>query len=283
MSSTGQTPTPGASAVAPVAARPARDPATQGLFRMSRTAGVGLQDYAAVNALAVAGLLLGLLSFLAVMVPESLAILIVPAAAIVVSALAFVQVRKSNGTQTGQLLALAGLLLALVFAGINLVGHARTSAFEAAQKKELNSLAAQLLSTATTQGAQSTYQLFDERFREAVTFETFQRQTEPRMRLLMDRKPVTHVSVSDLVVFESDDAGNMAASTLLRLSGELKDRDGKPVVIEEPVIFSRRAGQPWRFQSIKAWFGDIKPTTPAAGAAGAAGGAGAAPAGAPGR
>jgi hypothetical protein len=262
MSSTGETPTT-STPVAP-ASDAARDPATQNLFRMSRTAGVGLQDYAAVNALAVAGLLLGLLSFLAVVVPDSWAILVVPVAAIVVSITAFLQVRKSNGTQTGHLLAAAGLVLALAFAAVNVVGQVRTTAFEVAQKKELNVLAAKLLATTTTQGAQSTYELFDERFRESVPFETFQRQMDLRMRYSMDRKPVTEVTIGQLVVFESDDAGNHSANTLLRLSGDLKYPDGKPVYVEEGVIFSKRAGQPWRFQSITGWFGAIKPATPGA-------------------
>ena len=41
-------------------ADPRQDPAMRSLYRMSRTAGVGLQDYAAVNVFAVVGLLLAL-------------------------------------------------------------------------------------------------------------------------------------------------------------------------------------------------------------------------------
>lgn len=248
-----------------------RDPAVAGLFHMSRTAGVGLQDYAAVNVLAVTGLLLGIASFLAIVVTDTRAILIIPAIAAVVCLAAFLQVRRSNGTQTGHLLAIGGLTLAVLFAGIHLAGFMRTAATEAKWTSELNTLAAKLPAAATTQGANEVYQLFDARFRETVSPETFNRVLQPRMQRLIAGKPVTDARVSDLVVYTTDENGIVLAQTLLRLSGELKLPDGKPATAEEGVEFRKPVGQPWQFHGITSWFGATKPT--AGGAPGAAPGA----------
>jgi hypothetical protein len=251
-----------------------RDPAVSGLFHMSRTAGVGLQDYAAINVLAVTGLLLGVASFLAVIVPDTLAILIVPLAAAVVSVLAFVQVRRSNGTQTGKFLAIGGLALAILFAGIHVYGYAKTASTERQWTAELNQLVAKLRPAGTTQGAEGAYPLFDDRFREQVTAETFARQMQPRMRV------VEKIRVGDLVVYTTDESGVVNAQTLLLLSGTGHSPEGeaRPFSVEEPIEFRKPVGQPWQIHGITGWFGATK----AAGAAGAPGAAGSPAAGAPG-
>src|SRR5688500_12187527 len=73
------------------------DAPTHALYPMSRTAGVGLGDYAAVNVRAVIGLILGVASVLALIFADSYLPLIIPAAAIVVSLIGLVQIRNSNG------------------------------------------------------------------------------------------------------------------------------------------------------------------------------------------
>lgn len=248
MSSTGET--------GQVTADTRRDPAMKALFRMSRTAGVGLQDYAAVNTLAVSGLLLGVASFLAVIVGDSLAILIVPVVAAVVSIVALRQVIRSNGTQTGQYLAIGGLLLAVAFAAVNIVGHLRVSSREAQYKQELHDFIPKLLSSATTQGANDAYLMFSDRFRERVTLETFQRQMQPRMQGMLDHRPIQKVEVGDLVVFETDENGNVSAQALLRFSGETRWPDGRLLVVDEPVLMRKPAGQDWRIETMTGWFGD---------------------------
>ena len=84
------------------------------LHKMSTTAGLGSGDYVAVNGTAVAALLLGLASML-VLLEEFL--LFIPVAAIVVSIIAWRQIRDSNGTQTGQGLIAVALVFALSFGG----------------------------------------------------------------------------------------------------------------------------------------------------------------------
>jgi hypothetical protein len=81
---------------------------------MSTTAGVGSQDYVAINNAAIISVILGLCTFLAFL---GLPFLIVGAAGIVFGVIALVQIRHSNGTQGGTGLAILGILLSLGIAG----------------------------------------------------------------------------------------------------------------------------------------------------------------------
>lgn len=92
------------------------DPLAQ-LHRMSTTAGLGSQDYVAINATAIAAILLGLLSALCLF---SSIFLVIPPVAILCAIIAWFRIRRSNGTQGGRGLALAGLFLAASLGGIKL-------------------------------------------------------------------------------------------------------------------------------------------------------------------
>jgi hypothetical protein len=78
------------------------------LHKMSMTAGLGSQDYVAINNLAIGAVVLGLLGILALVWPL---VLISSAAGLVCAILSLFQIRNSNGTQTGKMI----VLLALVF------------------------------------------------------------------------------------------------------------------------------------------------------------------------
>src|SRR5262245_38263315 len=86
-----------------------------GLHPMSRTAGLGAQDYVAINPVAVTTLLLGLASSLALVTGM---LLIIPIAGIICAIVGLWQIRNSNGTQSGRLLASSGMGLCIVFAGL---------------------------------------------------------------------------------------------------------------------------------------------------------------------
>src|SRR5438046_6344222 len=83
------------------------------LHKMSTTAGVGSGDYVAINGVAVWAMVLGLASSLAIL---DAVLLIIPIAAIIFAIVALRQIANSNGTQSGRVLASAGLTLALGFA-----------------------------------------------------------------------------------------------------------------------------------------------------------------------
>ena len=82
------------------------------LHRMSRTAGLGSGDYVAINVPAVVAVILGLGSAMVVVDPLFLEL---PLAGIVISIIAIVQVKNSNGTQSGMIMGIAGLILSLGF------------------------------------------------------------------------------------------------------------------------------------------------------------------------
>src|SRR3954468_1363531 len=84
------------------------------LHKMSTTAGVGSQDYVAINNAAIVSVILGLCTALAFL---GIPFLIVGAAGIVFGVIAIVQIRHSNGTQGGLGLAILGILLSLAIAG----------------------------------------------------------------------------------------------------------------------------------------------------------------------
>jgi hypothetical protein len=90
-------------------AGPADDPLAS-LHKMSRTAGLGSQEYVEINPTAVVGVLLGLASGLAVL---GTILLVIPVAAVIVCLVAIRQINRSAGTQSGKGMAWVGLVLAV--------------------------------------------------------------------------------------------------------------------------------------------------------------------------
>src|SRR3954454_3634686 len=87
---------------------PGDDDPLSHLHKMSITAGLGSGEYIAVNGAAVAAVLLGLASALALM---NELLLIIPFTGIIVAIVALRQIRRSNRTQTGVGLVVLGLVL----------------------------------------------------------------------------------------------------------------------------------------------------------------------------
>src|SRR5689334_14102784 len=140
------------------------------LHKMSRTAGLGTTEYVEVNSTAVAALLLGLASGLAVL---GSILLIIPAVALVVSILALRQIRHSAGTQTGTGIAILGMVLALLCIG--LVGgrealHARQVAKE---KDQILSLLEGLGKNLNQANYDAAWEQFGPRFKGRITKEEF--------------------------------------------------------------------------------------------------------------
>jgi hypothetical protein len=81
---------------------------------MSRTAGLGSGDYVAINNTAIVALLLGLASTFALLWPAAL---VVAAGASSAASWRFLQIRSSNGTETGRTFAILGILLGIGLGG----------------------------------------------------------------------------------------------------------------------------------------------------------------------
>jgi len=103
-----------------------QDDALSRLTKMSTTAGVGSGDYVAINTLAIAATLLGLGSLIVPLLGPYV-LQVIPLAAIVAGLVAWRQIQRSNGTQTGKGLALAGMALALLAGGGTLLAKGVTA------------------------------------------------------------------------------------------------------------------------------------------------------------
>lgn len=141
------------------------------LYHMSTTAGVGSQDYVAINPTAIAALLLG---FASVLVVLNNLLLIIPLGGLICGIVAIHQIRHSNQTQTGTWLAVLGIFLSLALgagkAALNASERFRTSGDERACAALLDELGHDVAAG----NYQQAYDLFDDRFRQGVNLTTFQ-------------------------------------------------------------------------------------------------------------
>jgi hypothetical protein len=215
------------------------------LHKMSRTAGVGTQEYVAVNSVSVAALLLGVASALAVL---DRIMLVVPLAAIVCAIIALYQIAHSNGTQTGRLLAWGGLLLAMLFT----VGQVTRQVTERAQTRNdrqaiMHQIAAfgQKLASEDFDGA---YAMTGERFKKRVPAEQFTNLFKARFRHPAHGK-VTSMRSNGLVDFQPDERGanRIAASNAIVELEHSKNPD------RQPMTFTKIERQ-WVIEDLPGWF-----------------------------
>lgn len=181
------------------------------LYRMSTTAGVGSQEYVAINSTAIAALILGLGSVLVIVHPM---LLVVPVAGVICAVLAFVQIRNSNGTQTGRGLAAIGLLLALGFgaakAGIEIFDTLRTRKDEQQILQLIQTLAQDLSKDQYDQA----YALFNDRFHSRVDQITFEAAFK-RIEQSPEAGPLASIQWNkEPMYFESGDEGREVASAM---------------------------------------------------------------------
>ncbi|CAN5667881.1 hypothetical protein BH09PLA1_BH09PLA1_17620 [soil metagenome] len=138
----------------------------QKLHKMSRTAGLGSGgDYAAVNGISVAAVLFGVASALAAF---DAVFLLIPALTIILAGVAWYQIRRSAGTQTGRPLCITAVVLAL--ASVAFLGSKQLLAYleERRNKDEISALAASLGSDLSTQNFDAAYDRFSSEFKERV-------------------------------------------------------------------------------------------------------------------
>jgi len=143
------------------------------LHRMSRTAGLGSSDYAAVNTAAVAAVVIGLLSALSLATPI---FLVLPVVGLVVSIIAIKQITSSHGTQTGIVLAVLGLLACVGFAGFTGYQKIVTDHRQAEDVKDIDGLVAQFGQEVADKKFDDVLKISDPRWTEQVSakrLETF--------------------------------------------------------------------------------------------------------------
>ena len=141
------------------------------LHRMSTTAGVTNLDYVALSHLAIVAVLLGLASALALF---GWLLLVVPLVGIVFAIVAIRQINDSSGTQSGRGLAIAGLILCLLFGGGEVVKEVMAITAVSGDKAQISVTLAQAGSLIREQKYKEAYALFDPTFQSYFKFEQFQ-------------------------------------------------------------------------------------------------------------
>lgn len=221
-----------------------------GLSRMSTTAGVGMQEYRAINPWAVTSVVAGVASWIALL---SLILLVVPVLAVVCGAIAIIQVSRSHGTQSGRGLAVAGILLGLVAGGFVAVTgiqeHRQRQAYSA-QIGEIITAFGKELSAGDFAEA---YALTEPRFRERVTlgqfrgtFETFARKRLEDGRIV--NIPPTGATTNDRAKVTIDPATGVAYAEAMLILEYPDEATARQVVR----LIRTPAG--WRFSSFGDWF-----------------------------
>jgi hypothetical protein len=139
---------------------------------MSRTAGLGSGDYVAINNTAIVALVLGLASVLSWWFPV---MMLAALAAAVCGVLALVQIRSSNGTQTGHLFAGLGIALGLALGGAALWRIAAGWQEHRRDEQAIGQLVKELSDRIVQRNYADAYQnLFTDQFRQDFSLETFE-------------------------------------------------------------------------------------------------------------
>jgi hypothetical protein len=220
------------------------------LHRMSRTAGLGSTDYAAVNTAAVLATILGLASALSLITPV---FLFVPVVGLVVSAVALKQVKQSNGTQTGLLLALLGLALCLGFAattgGKALLRHQAGKADERTLTEVTQTFVKQL----QDRNPKAAYDAFDDRFKETVNATQFENLINNE--LLARLGAVKGVTPPVLYEFQDDPESDARLAVGIAQIHMERVPGNQPLKVE---MRYRRSGGTWRIANIPEWMAALQ-------------------------
>lgn len=228
----------------------AADPLAK-LHKMSRTAGLGSQEYVAINGPSVAALLFGLGSGLVVLFGWTL--LVIPITAIVLASVALRQIRNSNGTQTGSGAAWLGLLLALAFSG----WYGGNQWLHWSQTREDRQKIVQLIEAfgqdLAAKNYDAAYQKFSDRFRERVSRAQFD-DLWSRMIASPIYGNVKTMRWNGRLMFQDDPtSGNALADGLVILDVEKSEEPDR-----QHMRFRKVQGQ-WLIDDIPAFFPPPQP------------------------
>jgi hypothetical protein len=214
------------------AAVPPADPLAR-LHHMSNTAGITSQEYVAINLPSVVALILGMCS-LVVLVFHQIVLVAIPAAAIAFGVAALVQIRNSNGTQTGRPAAWAGIVLALLLGGSEVGARAVQAWNQQSDEQQV----AQLFSTLGRHLARAendqAYDLFTDRFKARISRQAFDAQWGMVQTGVARIKSVEWNGVP--MFFQRDGSGTLMGSSMAVFHFEREGDTGRQGVIvrQEP-------------------------------------------------
>ena len=234
----------------PADATPTKPTGIAGLRRMSTTAGVGIQEYRAVNTLAVAGVVCGASSWLGLLHPLLLSVAL---AAVVLGSAGVVQVRRSRGTQGGLMLAVAGVVLGVGIGGAVLVRDAAAAGADRANRAAIEQTAVRFGDALAADDYRAAYDLTTGSFQDENSFEAF-RDFLSSIPTLPDASgrplygPWTGARSNGLAEVTRDaSTGDLYAEALLIVSVKSADPFRQPVRLA-------RGRDGWRIRQFGTWF-----------------------------
>jgi len=236
---------------------PVDDPLAR-LHKMSTTAGLGVGDYVAINALAVATLVVGIASAMALLDPILLA---VPIAAVVLGLFAIGQIRKSSGTQGGLLLAIVGMLAALTFSGwVGAREVVRRSA-ERVEKDAVITLVDQFGSDVLAGKAEDAWNLFSPTFHDSFNKQQFllicgTLKTGPVIGKIVSLKSNRFVKLETYA-----DTKDEFAQTMLLVQFQSK-QDNSTFNDRYDVVLRKVSGADWKIERLDTFFPPPKVAPP---------------------
>jgi hypothetical protein len=217
------------------------------LHRMSRTAGLGTTDYAAVNVAAVMTAVLGAASLLALFTPF---FLVIPVAGLVVGIIALRQIKASGGTQTGLIIAILGLAACVAFSAFTGLKAYNAYAQTQSDKATLTTLVKSFGDKLSAEDYAGAHALLDARFQDRVPqakFEQFFReQMQPYVGKMTGMQSNGHFFVDEA----ADDPSIRMAQGISLVSVE-KNPGGQPLRVD---LTFRHAADEWKIFDIASWF-----------------------------
>jgi hypothetical protein len=242
----------------PAAAPAHHDPAADTdpllhLHKMSTTAGVGTEEYAAVNVTSVVAVLFGLASLLAVF---NNVMLVFPVVGVILSLIALHQVSNSNGTQTGKGLAILGLALSGVITAVIFSVQGVQAYQRRADEQALRDLCQQYGQFVVQEKYDQAYDLFDSDFKTRVSKEAF----TAHLITLQHRNDIPAmdgIAWNGLAAFHSGDNGAETADAVIKVS--YKGITGED---REAAHFYKPSGGHWLIDNFPDQFPPLKSGQP---------------------
>ncbi len=212
------------------------------LHRMSTTAGLASQEYVAINLTAVATLVLGLASALVLLGNVLLA---VPIAAIICGIFALKQIYSSNGTQTGQGLAILGILVALGFGAYIGVNEYRDHQETIAERVAIEQTVKQFEQKLQSKDFRGALSVFTDGFlaKKQITEEQFA-LTWSRATEASDYGAIESVGITRLVLSDRSAAGDRIAGSMMVIKFEKAQQP-----LRREIVF-RKVGSEWKIDDI---------------------------------
>lgn len=220
------------------------------LHRMSTTAGLGSQEYVAINLVAVTALVLGLASALVLL---SALLLLIPAISIIVGLIALRQISNSNGTQAGKGIAWLGMVVAIGIAGYVGVKEIQIRYAEKAAEQAINACVADFAKALQSEDYPKAWDTFSDRFhsRKDMTNDLF----ATRMKTLAANPQlgkIQSIATNGRIQIEQAPGAAMDAQ---KMAGSLLviKMEKSPQPFRQPVSF-RKQDANWKIEDIQSMF-----------------------------